>query len=267
MVIFLQIYVIVGNIPVIYGNFSVIVGNIYVIVGNIPVIVGNIPVIYGNFSVIVGNIYVIVGNIPVIVGNIPVIYGNFSVIVGNIYVIVGNIPVIVGNIPVIFGNIPVIVGEFYWQLHIIILPIVGRSFTNTLWQKKHGNCHLWMAWFDEHSICPHCRIAAVTCNLDDNNPCRICRSRDVESRDVEETLWIVVRRLNKEGKTHWSDAFLFLQDWLDSRPISSRTSTGLVNLRDGLVLGLYSAFLAPKVALLCMTCLLKGTSESNGTCQ
>ena len=41
---------------------------------------------------------------------------------------------------------------------------------------KSGNCHVWKALFDEHATCPQCRIAAATCDLNMDDPCKICWS-------------------------------------------------------------------------------------------
>ena len=80
--------------------------------------------------------------------------------------------------------------------------------------------------------------AVGCCDLDMDNPCKVCQSWSLDQ-------WIRHQRLlfnagsksMKEGKPHWTYAFLFLHEWLDSQHS------------------------VPQVALLCMHCQGRSNRE------
>ena len=79
--------------------------------------------------------------------------------------------------------------------------------------------------FDDHGLCPQCRIAAGVCNVDVANPCLTCLRQNTRTwpRLRKSLVYARVRAVQR-GKQHWSSAFPHLEAWLTFRPASSAAS-------------------------------------------
>ena len=79
--------------------------------------------------------------------------------------------------------------------------------------------------FDDHELCPQCRIAAGVCNVDVSNPCLTGLRWNTRTwRRLRKSLVDARLRAVQRGKLHWSSAFPHLEAWLTSRPASTAAS-------------------------------------------
>ena len=86
-------------------------------------------------------------------------------------------------------------------------------------------CKRSMSSHDNHSSCPHCRMAAGECSLDSENPCTTCK---VWTRrqwgKLRRSLVDARARSCQQGRQHWSATFPRLEAWIQSKPASTLAS-------------------------------------------
>ena len=62
--------------------------------------------------------------------------------------------------------------------------------------------------FDDHELCPHCRVAAGICLLDTSNLCSVCENWPVKTWNK---LWKALAdartKASQQGKPYWTSAF------------------------------------------------------------
>ena len=85
-----------------------------------------------------------------------------------------------------------------------------------------SSCRRSTPSFDDHDLCPQCRIAAGVCNVDVSNPCLTCLKWNTRTwRKLRKSLVDARLSAAQRGKQHWSSAFPHLEAWLTSRPAST----------------------------------------------
>ena len=86
-------------------------------------------------------------------------------------------------------------------------------------------CKRPMSSHDDHASCPQCRLAAGECNLDIENRCNICGEwTSKQWGKLRRSLVDARARASQQGRQHWSAAFLRLEAWILSRPVSASSS-------------------------------------------
>ena len=81
--------------------------------------------------------------------------------------------------------------------------------------------------YDDHDLCPQCRIAVGVCNVDVSNPFLTCLRWNTRTWcSLRKSLVDPRLRATQRGKQHWSSAFPHLEAWLASRPASAASEPG-----------------------------------------
>ena len=102
----------------------------------------------------------------------------------------------------------------------VILFFLTGIMTNTCSRYRHSK-----PAYDDHDLCPQCRIAAGVCNVDVSNPCLTCLRWTTRTCYWLSKFLVDARlRAVQRGKQHWSSDIPHLEAWLTSRPASTATS-------------------------------------------
>ena len=80
--------------------------------------------------------------------------------------------------------------------------------------------------FDDHALCPQCRIAAGVCNVDVSNPCTICVNWTTRTwNKLRKSLVDARVRTTQRGRQHWTSAFPHIEAWITTKPASAAASS------------------------------------------
>ena len=90
--------------------------------------------------------------------------------------------------------------------------------------------------FDDHTVCPQCRVAAGLYQLDASHPCSVCGTWPVRTwNKLRKSLGDARLRSIQRGRQHWTSAFPQIEAWITNQPASTAASSELRSKLSSLV--------------------------------